>query len=289
MSSERQTRPSRSGRWKVVIVAFAAAAAVIAVGCAAWIRAESTRTVFPLREVPTPDDYDRVAMMVSCGGPAAQVKHYPPFRSAKPLCGNWLAGMRGPDGNVTAGYYFAVDESGGTGSGYDTLYIDANGDLDLTDDKPAKGRQSAGMGVKLVCFGSVEVKGAGEKDLGLAVMPRLLMFPGQPAVDFLPATLRQGQVWIGGREYTVTLARDNPLSAGYDAQHGAVRLQRPYVSIRFGRRTLLRLSQQEDIETTLGTIFLAHGARWSLSTTPAVDEITVHPHREIAVESTGKS
>jgi hypothetical protein len=93
---------------------------------------------FKLREVSTfecgQDTFLRGQTGECQDKPFAQVKAYPAFASKKPIYGSihFYKDRRQPDTAQTA--YFAVDESQGTGSGYDRLYFDANGDLDLRND-----------------------------------------------------------------------------------------------------------------------------------------------------------
>jgi hypothetical protein len=69
-------------------------------------------------------------------GPSSRpqtIKAEPKWKSETPL---YFAVMwKGLDPGVVC----VLDESQGTGKGYDTLYADSNGDLDLTNEKPCKG------------------------------------------------------------------------------------------------------------------------------------------------------
>ena len=75
--------------------------------------------------------------------PFPEVKHYPAFVSKVPVFGSVQFGRRPDDTNSGARYYFAVDESRGTGKGYDCFYFDANRDLDLRNDPVGKVQQPA--------------------------------------------------------------------------------------------------------------------------------------------------
>jgi hypothetical protein len=67
--------------------------------------------------------------------------------------------------NSGISYHYAVDESLGTGQGYDRLYFDHNRDLDLTNDKPRVPLKSPPQGAtwknpyikQQICFHSLEV------------------------------------------------------------------------------------------------------------------------------------
>ena len=70
--------------------------------------------------------------------PSPMVKAYPAFVSKKPIYGSIRFGMDRKQPNSGQLVYYAVDESRGTGKGYDRLYFDANGDLDLRNDPVVK-------------------------------------------------------------------------------------------------------------------------------------------------------
>lgn len=65
--------------------------------------------------------------------PDGPLRNVPRFRSAKPLYGAATLG-RGGDTTIS----FALDESKGTGTGYDLLVIDRNNNNDLSDDPPVR-------------------------------------------------------------------------------------------------------------------------------------------------------
>src|ERR1019366_10339698 len=105
---------------------------------AAVAEAETGDETFKLREVSAfehgQDDFLRGQPGICQDIPFTQIKAYPAFASKKPIYGSihLCQNRKRPDsGQIT---YFAVDESEGTGKGYDRLYFDANGDLDLRND-----------------------------------------------------------------------------------------------------------------------------------------------------------
>ena len=61
-----------------------------------------------------------------------EVKGIPELHSANPLFGAFSLGPHDDEGEQRS-YAFVLDESAGTGAGYDRLLIDANGDGDLSD------------------------------------------------------------------------------------------------------------------------------------------------------------
>lgn len=76
-----------------------------------------------------------------------QVKGKPEFKSEKPKYGqivfDYDAARDG--GNKIVGILVALDESGGTGKGYDTLYVDVNRNLDLSDDAKTSWKDGSGQ------------------------------------------------------------------------------------------------------------------------------------------------
>ncbi|MGP8235701.1 MAG: hypothetical protein ACLQVW_09845 [Limisphaerales bacterium] len=74
--------------------------------------------------------------------PFAEVKNYPNFASKAPIFGAARFGAKAFQPDSGQLFYFAVDESRGTGKGYDRLYFDGNQDLDLRNDPVVKLQQN---------------------------------------------------------------------------------------------------------------------------------------------------
>jgi hypothetical protein len=138
-------------------------------------------------------------------------KAYPAFKSGKPLYGS--VRFYGPpaDAHLERGY-FAIDESGGTGQGYDRLYFDHNCDLDLMNDTPLKADPQPPSGA-LLKYSSIEQQLCFDKlsitfDFGpdvrhpIEIMPRLMIFDSgqQPMVYFVATKVRKGEINIEGAE-----------------------------------------------------------------------------------------
>jgi hypothetical protein len=87
------------------------------------------------------DDFLRGQRCPCQDKPFSEVKHYPEFTSKVPIFGLVRVDRQPDDTNAGALYYFAVDESRGTGKGYDRFYFDANRDLDLRNDTVGKLRR----------------------------------------------------------------------------------------------------------------------------------------------------
>jgi len=102
----------------------------------------SNNGTYKLREVSVFDagkDHFIRGQMCRCQDkPCPEVKNYPAFVSQVPIFGSVRFGARSDETNSGRLFYFAVDESRGTGKGYDRLYFDGNGDLDLRNDPVAK-------------------------------------------------------------------------------------------------------------------------------------------------------
>ncbi|MCP4707978.1 MAG: hypothetical protein GY869_05090 [Planctomycetes bacterium] len=141
-------------------------------------------------------------------GPEAkpEVKQYPEFVSEKPLYGL----INTPD-SITE-YYFALDETGGTGKGYDRIYCDLNCDLDLTNDTPAN-RQADRV------FETLTLNLETEEGDTQAVLVRPNLLGGNASmgyISFNPMQVRQGELELDGKRYTLILTRGPRVSIRYD-------------------------------------------------------------------------
>jgi hypothetical protein len=150
---------------------------------------------------------------------------YPRFNSRQPLYGrvSFADPSYKPDPRAT--YHLALDESGGTGQGYDRLYFDLNQDGDLTDDKvlsvqrnPPKGAVMNYTGMaQQVCFESLAIPLAfgSQGERPLEIMPRLLVWrEGYKSLSFVTTKARQGRIRLAGAKYDVLLGH-NHITAGW--------------------------------------------------------------------------
>jgi len=141
-------------------------------------------------------------------GPEAkpEVDHYPEFVSEKPLYGL----INTPE-SITQ-YYFALDETGGTGKGYDRLYCDLNLDLNLTNDTPVN-RQADRTFETLIL--DLETK-EGDKQ-AVEVRPNLLGGNASMGyISFNPMQVRQGELELDGKRYNLILTRGPRVSTRYN-------------------------------------------------------------------------
>ena len=150
---------------------------------------------------------------------------YPKFNSEKPIYGTVPFGMNLSDLNSGTTYNFVVDESRATGSGYDRLYFDLNGDKDLTDDgvrlvlknPPANARMPYGEGQQIF-FNYLNVPFAygAEGKHSMELLPRLYVDEDITSMTFVSTKARQGNIEIAGQPYEVLLGQCLIVGGWYD-------------------------------------------------------------------------
>ena len=260
----------------------------LGVRAAAAAEAGTGDETFKLREVSAfeygQDSFLRGQSGVCQDIPFSQVKAYPAFASKKPIYGSihFYQDRKQPNSGQIA--YFAVDESQGTGKGYDRLYFDANGDLDLRNDPvvqpqghpPDNARVNYG-GIKAqVIFDFLKVNldcgPAGMRPVQL--MPRLIISVYEKEeykqMAFVRTRLYAGDIKIGGVPYEARLGNDYAISGRLDTPG-----------------TVLILSPKDhpgSPEQWWGgdRLMAAHkvkGRFYTFSASPTGDQLTVHPYR----------
>ena len=215
----------RSGGWKLWL--FLCVLAVPGVAGSAFAAAEDGKgEVFKLREVSvfeqSEDSFLRGQTAQNQDKPFAEVKNYPAFVSKKPVYGSvrFAADYGQTNGGLL--FYFAMDESKGTGKGYDRLYFDLNRDLDLRNDPVVKpqghppDRASLRYGgiKQQVIFDLLSIN----FDFGPAgaqpvqIMPRLTVTlydkEEYKQVTFVRTRLYEGEIKLGGERYQARLGDD---------------------------------------------------------------------------------
>ena len=133
--------------------------------------------------------------------PREKISAKPILFSKRPLYGALTMG----EGEDTA-FVCVLDESRGTGSGYDTLYIDANNNEDLSDDAKVMGKaQENQRGYE---FPPVELSVSyGEQILPYSVSGRT--YRNQTSdLRFMPACYLAGELKIGEKTYPIALFDD---------------------------------------------------------------------------------
>jgi hypothetical protein len=195
---------------------------------------KAEQLVFNLEEISAFEIDEQIAGRFINGKPAkceeqplADARSYPVFKSDKPRYGSiWFTGEYG---NKYSGiqYHFAIDESAGTGKGYDRLYFDLNRDLDLTNDKLREPLQNPPDGAKLdyewikqqVCFDYLNLN----FDFGsdgrrpLEIMPRLTISEtGYQSLAFVTTQAHKGEIEFAGKKYTAYLGHNYLIDGWFD-------------------------------------------------------------------------
>ncbi|MFC1782037.1 right-handed parallel beta-helix repeat-containing protein [Planctomycetota bacterium] len=157
--------------------------------------------------------------------PDRAVKSYPEFKSNKPKYGAFHTWSPG----TSHAYYFALDESGGTGSGYDRLYFDVNGDLDLTNDIPVGLRgnpwKNNPLADSMRLFEFITIK----LDMGdgqmhpVEIMPCLYTFAApQVYLGFQATKIRKGIIDLEGNKYEAILGSSYEVNGRYDSPNSQI-------------------------------------------------------------------
>ncbi len=197
--------------------------ATVPIGGAAETAQEQT---FDLKEISVFDTPESILRYLVRGAGcscrfepiAGSATGFPEFKSDKPVYGSFhvqnLAGR--PDGKAGS-YGIAIDESGGTGTGYDRLYYDADLDGDLTNDPPLKALQTPPAGAsqrwssieQQVCFETfpLQFDFGGEAPHTQEVMPRLILQKGnQVRLSFVATKAYTAQsIDVGGSRFDAYL------------------------------------------------------------------------------------
>lgn len=244
---------------------------------------EASRT-FTLHEVSVFDPRERppeslFGHIIACrDSPDANVLAYPTFRSDHPLYAK-VRFPAPPDAkDKTIVYQLVLDESGGTGRGYDRLYFDLNHDGDLTNDKirasqedPMKATAWRWNNQASVCFETVAVPlPFGAQDCRpVELLPRLVFLTNGPKFVGLVATkARYGVIQIGTRNYLLWLSHGATIVGWFDhpqtSLYAAPVEKDPHPLSWNG--AWLMATQKID------------GTFYRFSATPAGDKLTVHPY-----------
>ena len=157
--------------------------------------------------------------------PDMSVKAWPAFKSDKQLYGSvWFAGKYAEKKSGIQ-YYFVLDESAGTGNGYDRLYFDLNRDLDLTNDSPVVPQKEPPDNAMLdyswieqqVCFDYLYVDFGPDGKRSLEIMPRLTISDsGYSTLSFVATKVRKGKCKIAGQRYAVLLGHAYSVGGRFD-------------------------------------------------------------------------
>ncbi len=167
-------------------------------------------------------------VLCGCAGdPENELQRYPVFKSDKPLYGSFSFGgtQRAPGSRLE--YFFAIDESAGTGKGYDRIYIDANLNGDLTDDAPCPVAEDVPDTMRIQSD-SVTAQ-AFFKPISLRVtpddapkfyqefIPRFFAYGERNSyAALIPAKVRMGTIRIGWKKLDAVLGYSHGIPGSYD-------------------------------------------------------------------------
>jgi hypothetical protein len=211
---------------------------LIGVGVAFQIRGAvetNNNTTFKLREVSAfegrNESFLRGQICRCQDTPFPEVKNYPKFASQAPIFGAVRFGERSFQPDSGQLFYFAVDESRGTGKGYDRFYFDGNQDLDLRNDPAAKRQQPPPdhgykpnfSGIKTVAafdFLKVNLGTNGGSPNLVEIMPRLLITGDDKEtyryLFFVRTRLFEGDIRIAGKKFRAQLGNDHVIAPDFN-------------------------------------------------------------------------
>jgi len=151
---------------------------------------------------------------------------YPALKSGRPLYGaiDFAKGKVEP-GKGTP-YYFVVDESQGTGKGYDRLHFDLNRDGNLPNDggmepmeSPSAPSHLYNTRGKSVVFPILQIPfdfGPHYGTRSVEVLPRLSLDNEHPQMFFVAGEARKGKIQMGHWRFSVVLAQTHLIPGRYD-------------------------------------------------------------------------
>ncbi len=226
--------------WLLILLLFGEGLAVAAVAAEPSPSQTQASTVprnavaYKLEEMSTFDAPETARRRLLVGAytecqtePDEEVRAYPAFKSDRPVYGSLQVGSTGAGSQTGFRYAVAVDESAGTGQGYDRMYIDTNRNGDLTDDQyrvpmknvPSKALMGVGASATEVCFEpmTLHVAPGDGREHRVEVMPRLLAYEGSRSFVMLTAMqARKGMIAIAGKGFTAVLGHSGVLTSRFD-------------------------------------------------------------------------
>jgi len=254
---------------------------VNALGCKEKTEEQTKQFVFNLDEVSVFNvgEVFRDFQSTFCNRRPRRPIKYPAFKSEKPLYGSIDFAGRTAKSHTPGRYHFALDESAGTGKGYDRLYFDHNCDLDLTNETPLVSLQNPPKGALLrypsieqyVCFESFDIAfdfGPGWR--AIEIMPRLTIRQGgYSELCFVATKVRKGQIDIGGAGYYAFIGYTYSVGGPFD-QPGRAFYLIPKISTQDYPRWLGA--------NQLRAMHKIGGTYYRFSATPAGDKLFVRPY-----------
>jgi hypothetical protein len=245
---------------------------------------------FPLTEISPFDldirDFKRGEYSKNEEKPDPEIKALPQFKSENPVYGKFEFGRIDLDNKNAISYHYALDESSGTGKGYDLLYFDLNRDLDLSNDQPLKPMLSpprdAAFGgnyiEKEVFFKNITLSfdvGSGVK-LERGFLPHLVVQKIQEnrytAFYLISTKLRTGKVEIAGQKFTAYLGHSYVVGPSFDWPGTALHL------VPEGSQNGPRWWGADNIKAIHRIPDTPSGGYYRFSATPQGDQLFVRPY-----------
>ncbi|MHC4168314.1 MAG: hypothetical protein ACYSWQ_15280, partial [Planctomycetota bacterium] len=288
MRKDRVIR-GRLTRWRLAgigVIALIYPFVAVLSGFGAESKQQPGRFVFDLDEVSAFEPDRQVGFSFFegqrsyCTEEAADtVKVYPAFKSDKPFYGS-VEFRSGYDGDMPrTEHHFALDESGGTGAGYDRFYFDLNGDLDLTNDavlSPHKDppnkmwlRGSSAVQQTTFEYLNIPFEFGSEGMRSLQILPWFVITRHlPPLVKFVNPTVHKSKIELGGHRYDVWLGHDYMIAGWFHRPLTAVFLIPEGERHRISWKGADRLMALRKIG----------GKYYQLSATPKGDTLTVQEY-----------
>ena len=213
--------------------------------------------------------------------PSIMVK-YPRLKSDKPLYGSVHFDGASAESKGRGMYHFILDESAGTGRGYNRLYLDHNCDLYLRNEKPLKPTKNpldeALQGYSFleqeVYFESFELTfdfgNAGKH--AIEIMPRLRIYQGgRSNLNFIATKARKGEIEIGEAKYDALLGYKYYIGRPFDQTGTSFYL----IPKKEPQRTTT-WSGGDNLKKAMHVI---GGKYYRFATTPTGDKLFVRPYK----------
>jgi len=222
--------------------------------------------------------------------PNPQVKAYPKLNSKRPLYGAAFFGRDPAKPSAAARFDFVLEESHPAKQpegeqpavkyDYDRLYLDVNRDLDLTNDPPIGVRKEPPPGLPRLAAGRIELRVFDYVSLSLdddpagkgrpvRLLPLFTGYQDRGYMTFMPASLRKGEVRLGGKTYEAILSPSSAALGRLD-QPSTLLLLNP-AGAPSGLRAYPGFS-------TLGAPRQLEGELYTFSATPSGDQLTLRPY-----------
>ena len=260
-----------------VIKMFSCLMLTVAATCGSWEPAsvEASKAqgeVFQLEQVSS---YEHVAnlrgQMERCSRePDEAVKTYPEVQSATPFYGTLNFQLKSAfDKESGVKFRFLVDESQGSATGYDRLYFDRNGDLDLTNDEPLRPLKEPPWSGKFDVYFEEFALNVDYGDSGVKpfrVLPTLLLWKGgYAAVCFVSPIAFKGKLRLGESEHDVILCQNYILTGRFDNSWVSMQLT-PKIYTDFSANWT-------------GAMLEVNGTLYELAANPLGDTLRVAPYQ----------